>query len=475
MDIYIRVSRLGDRDEDEGTEVYEARLRDWADRNEVQVDEVVDETDVSGSVAVRKRKLERLVKRVEAGESDGILTPYIDRFGRDLIEGALALKRIAEAGGKLVAVHDGFDSTSPGSELVFNLRMAIAQDYLNRVRENWKAANDRAVERGVWLAPRIPFGYDKNEEKRLTVNEAEAAVVREAFERRTRGEGFSALTRWMRSRCSELGLERGSKISRTGVRRMIGNRVYLGEVKVAWGRPDDPLEVPDSHPPILTESVWQAAQYKHPFSPRNGRASTARLRGLVYCATCGKRCKVGASGPSDRRKTNYVCTSEGCSARPAILTEKLDGYVEGVLMQAAADHEPHVAAVILGDTRYQDATTAVEDARRTLDEYRDSIETQRALGMAEFAKGISVRKEALRVARRELAAMRPPASGAPAGARPPETREQVEAAIDARNNARFIDRVVLKPTGGGPLRPTHERADIYWVGAALPHADRYAS
>src|SRR6266699_3423840 len=94
FDVYIRVSRLGERSEDEATEVYEAQCRAWADRAGVAIDEVEEDADVSGSVAVAERKLERLVKKVEAGESEGILTPYLDRFGRDIIRGSVALKRI---------------------------------------------------------------------------------------------------------------------------------------------------------------------------------------------------------------------------------------------------------------------------------------------------------------------------------------------------------------------------------------------
>src|SRR5215212_8295477 len=101
-DVYVRVSRLGERTEDEATEVYEAQCYEWATRNDFTVDEVVDDTDVSGSVAVARRGLERLVQKVEAGESEGIITPYLDRFGRDTIEGALAYRRIKLAEGRLV-------------------------------------------------------------------------------------------------------------------------------------------------------------------------------------------------------------------------------------------------------------------------------------------------------------------------------------------------------------------------------------
>ena len=113
FDIYIRVSKLGERSEEEATEVYEAKCRAWADRAEIAIDEVEEDTDVSGSTPVAERKLERLIKRVEAEESEGILTPYLDRFGRDIIEGALAYRRIRLAGGRLVCTEDGIDSDRP--------------------------------------------------------------------------------------------------------------------------------------------------------------------------------------------------------------------------------------------------------------------------------------------------------------------------------------------------------------------------
>jgi hypothetical protein len=81
--------------------------------------------------------------------------------------------------------------------------------------------------------------------------------------------------------------------------------------------------------------------------------------------------------------------------------------VDYLLTQAAADREPHVEAVILGNTAYQDALAAVQEKRLAHDEFRDSIELQRELGIQGFAHGLRVRKQALEAARRELAKVRP--------------------------------------------------------------------
>ena len=464
FDVYVRVSRLGERSEDEATEVYEAQCRAWADRAGVAIDEVAEETDVSGATAVAERRLERLIQRVEGGESEGIITPYLDRFGRDLIEGALAYRRLKLAGGRLVCVNDGVDSDRPGDEFQFQIRMVIAEDYLRRTRSNFQAAIEHAAARGVYLASRPPFGYRKDEDGRLVVDEARAALVVEVFGRRAAGANVGELTRFLQAE--------GIEITKSGVRAILANRAYVGEMKLPTGVKGQQKVVKNHHPPILTEQRWEAGQVKHDFVPRNGRTQDARLRGLVYCATCGKRCKLTLYGPPDNRKTNYTCTYDRCTAHAGMRVSKLDPYVDGVLMQAAADHEPHVEAVILGDSRYQDALAAVDEARQAFEEFRDSVELQRQLGIDGFAKGLKVRKQALELARRELAKVRPPspANGSGKHGKRKMTFDEFIAEYERDRNAQFIEKIILKPAGrvGSRVPPVEQRVDVYFAGADKP-------
>lgn len=130
---------------------------------------------------------------------------------------------------------------------------------------------------------------------------------------------------------------------------------------------------------------------------------------------------------------------------------KLDAYVEVLLMTAVVDREPHVGAMIEDDTRYQDAMAAVHEAEPVYEEFRDSVELQRELGIRGFADGLRVRKKALELARQELAKARPAKGN---GRRGRKGRMMTyEAFLDEYqrdSNARLIDRIVLKPNPGGP-------------------------
>ncbi|MDQ2910397.1 MAG: D-aminoacyl-tRNA deacylase [Actinomycetota bacterium] len=125
-----------------------------------------------------------------------------DRFGRDQIEGCLALRRLTLCGARLLGVEDGFDSRSPGSKMLFQMRMMVAEDYLNRVRDGWATARKRATERGV-LSARTPYGYSRGEDGRLLPNE-QAGVVQMIF--RLKAEGKQPLYEAFYDELRQLGV-----------------------------------------------------------------------------------------------------------------------------------------------------------------------------------------------------------------------------------------------------------------------------
>jgi DNA invertase Pin-like site-specific DNA recombinase len=476
FDIYTRVSKLGERSEDNlrSPELQEAACREWAGRAGVEIGEVARDTNVSGSTAAEERKLGRLIEKIERGASEGIITSYLDRFARDVMASWLALKRITEAGGRLVCVGDGFDSAAPGSKESMGYRMVAAEAYLDRTRANFLAAQNGAANRGVYLAAKAPFGYRRKDElepeydargrlirdARLVVEEEEARLVQELFKRRASGANFGELLRFLE--------EEGVRMSKSGIRSLLQNRAYLGEMEVQTARKGATRTVRGTWTTLVTEGEWQAAQRKAAFSPRDGSiARKARAHGLVYCATCGKKLRVGAYGKPGARKPTYVCTDRACPAHPAIAAFKLDALLEGLVYDAICDPKhwarPYVVAVIEGSDAYERALADLEATQRDLAEYRDNLEVQRLLGIEGFAAGLATRREALTLARAKLAECRPastlkvsPKLAAEwAGMTLEERRAEIGAWADRDALARFLRRVVVKPAGSRrlPRRP----------------------
>jgi len=253
----------------------------------------------------------------------------------------------------------------------------------------------------------------------------------------------------------------GKAFTKSGLRTMISNRTYLGEISVQNGKKGQPRVISNYHPPIVTPQLFETANaVKGAFHPRDrSLTDQVRLRGLVWCATCGHRVKIGGYTAGGKRVANYVCTYGDCQAHAAMTATKLDRYVENLLVQAAVAKEPHLAAVIEGDSRYTDALTAVEEAQRLHDELRDDLEAQRVLGTKDWLAALKVRKEALALARQELAKVRPANGNGKGDPNRRMTYEEFMEEYERESNARFIERVVLKPNPKGKAGPKVDPAE----------------
>jgi len=103
------------------------------------------EEDVSGAKPVDERELGTLLKRVESGESQGIIAYKLSRFGRGALETLQAVERIRTARGRLVTVEDGVDSAKPGGRLLLTVLAGLAEEELEQRRLGWATARRRSA------------------------------------------------------------------------------------------------------------------------------------------------------------------------------------------------------------------------------------------------------------------------------------------------------------------------------------------
>src|SRR4051812_10411790 len=246
VDIYTRQSGA---ETEASPELQEAACRAYAEAQGWEVDEVVYEPETSSQLGADDRGLGDLVRKCERGDSDGILCRHIDRFGRNVGEGARAYKRIQESGARLVAVPGGLDSSRAGAKPQFTMLMLFAEQTYDRNRAYYISGKERKVAQGVWCAT-TPFGYDRDDDGRLVKND-DADTVRLIFKLRAEGQRYS-----------EIAAREDVSITRSGVRKVVMNRAYLGEQRIPDDKTRGEGKVATSspgHPPLVTEAEWQAA------------------------------------------------------------------------------------------------------------------------------------------------------------------------------------------------------------------------
>jgi hypothetical protein len=146
-----------------------------------------------------------------------------------------------------------------------------------RIRDKFAASRKR----GMWMGGFVPMGYDVKDRK-LVVNESEAATVRMIFERFAALGSASTLARALQA--EDIRNKRGKRIDKGFIYKLFGSRVYLGEA-VHKG-----TSYPGEHDAIISQDLWDRVHAILKQSPRDRRAknrnsSEALLKGLIFTDT----------------------------------------------------------------------------------------------------------------------------------------------------------------------------------------------
>jgi site-specific DNA recombinase len=380
---YVRVSRVGDRtDTLISPELQAERIKAWASARGDSLVFLPAELDESGGNDDRPI-LMQAIEGVESGDYSGIAVAQLDRFGRSTASALAMLKRVETAGGKVHSVSEPLDSASPEGNWMRTALLATATMERERHQRGFDVAKADAIARGLHIGP-VPFGYVKGEDRRLAPHPERAPLVREAFERRSRGESWKRLADWLEK-------------SEGGVKTIIHGRVYLGEVAAGEHRN------PNAHEPIVSRDLWEAAQLEHPRPPR-GTFDPALLAGIVRCAGCGYMMSPGSGrGKGGVSHRNYICKRRHASGRcpePAMIL----GYLlEPIVVEAVLSHvreaQPEASE---RTTRVQSAEARLAVAEAELAAYRDSPLIASTLGPVDFAAGLAPRRAAVDAASEEL-------------------------------------------------------------------------
>ena len=408
VDAYIRVSRVAGRAGESfiSPEVQQQRIEAWASANGVEIAHWWHELDQSG--AKRDRPMfQAALARCEAGETGGIVVAKLDRFARSAVDALESIKRLNEAGARLVSVEDGFDGSTPMGRFAIGILTLIAELELERIRENWASAVGGAIGRGVHVSARVPIGYRKLKDGRLALEPRAAAAVAEIFRRRALGVSYTDLAAYLEEQ-DVLPVTGNKHWSLTGVMSLLKNPVYLGQAR------SGSIVNNEAHEPIVSQAEFDAAQGGRTLlTTRDGSiASQAMLGGLVRCAGCGHTLKIAGSTDkkSGGRYPVYYCTgryAKGlCPARATIRAQYLDEFVEKRVL-SALEEEGGIFAQALAATEQADAAAAaVREAEHELDLFLSNPKLLTVLGEQKFMRGVEVRQAALDEARVTLAQLR---------------------------------------------------------------------
>ena len=147
----------------------------------VLVPDRYDDGGISGATLERPA-LKRLLADIEARRVDVVVVYKIDRLSRALMDFAKLVEVFDRNNVTFVSVTQSFNTTTSMGRLTLNILLSFAQFEREVIGERIRDKFAASRKKGMWMGGFVPLGYDVKDRK-LVVNEAEAATVRMIFER----------------------------------------------------------------------------------------------------------------------------------------------------------------------------------------------------------------------------------------------------------------------------------------------------
>ena len=265
-------------------------------------------TDQASGATLERPGLERALNEAEAKRFDLLLVYRVDRLSRSVRGLAQILDQLDKADVLFRSATEPFDTASSAGRMMVQMLGVFAEFERATIVERVIAGMERKAARGEWTGGALPFGYRLDPDRRfLEIDAAEAAVVREIFERYAeRLEGAQTIGRWL----SERGYrtKNGKPFNPQAVLTILRNRAYLGEIYFRG------TNHPAPHEPLIDPTLFERVQAileerGEDHALRRSNNSDYLLTGLVKCARCRKRYVGAAANGNGGRYRYYVCFS----------------------------------------------------------------------------------------------------------------------------------------------------------------------
>ena len=412
---------------------------------------------LTGTESKKRVGLKRLLKDATSGQFTFVIVAELSRLSREELFDALGhYKALWEAGVTIVDCQRG---AIDFSDLAGFIQLVVGQwgarEESVRISERSVSGKLNLLRQGQRIGGSRLFGFDReylNEEGevakrvhfsqsfskppawrcRIVPSEDIAAVeaVRWAF--RAFRDGKVTMTE-ISSEYNRRGLRttRGKRFDVTGIRVMLSNPSYCGDMRALHGcqgkfnrmdqQHDGEFFLADSHEGIISRQLFQEVQSVLPISKgtRPFQFATYRLRGLVFCGHCCSQMRCAGGGSRDDNDS-YVCRKhrDGSNADCpglCIVAQNVEAAVLRIVgHRVLTDENLSLLMKVARDTNDEPRTPTQEETR--LAQLRDNIKrVKHNLALAESDQQFrdvsdilgQLRQEERRLAKRVVPAKRP--------------------------------------------------------------------
>lgn len=337
--LYIRLSRE-DGDKEESSSVTNQReiLKRYVTEQEnfFIVKEYVD--DGWTGTNFDRPGFKQMIEDIEAGIIDTVITKDLSRLGRERLGvGHYTEIYFPEHNVRYIALLDNIDTyMDAGMNDMAPFKGVINDMYVRDISKKIRSSLIERKKAGNFLGVTAPYGYkkDPNNKFHLVINEKEAEVVKRVFRLYLEGNGLTRIAQILTKdgvsvpgESRDIGKTRKTALysswKQTTIRRILDNRVYLGELvqfkrrKINY-KSKRRITVPEeeryickgTHEAIIDEESFDAVQnILKKNKSFKGTKHDYLFKGLLYCAECGARLNITYSNYALKKYGEYRYTT----------------------------------------------------------------------------------------------------------------------------------------------------------------------
>ena len=305
--IYVRYSSHSQRDVSIEQQVRHCQI--FAQRQGIQVVNIYEDRALTGTNDNRPG-FQKMIRDAERSNWDYVIVYTLDRFARNRYDSAVYKRQLKNLGIKVLSAMENI-SDDPSGVLMESLLEGLAEYYSAELSQKIKRGNyDNA--RKCKVNGSLPLGYVRGPDGCFAIDEKEAAIVREVFERVAEGDPFLDIVDDMNAR--GIRTKKGKPWSKSTFNTMLSNERYIGIY--IYGD----VKIPGGVPPIIPQQLFDSVQLRlhtkgNPRTAgtpqrRRREGSTYLLTGKLFCGQC-KEPMVGISGKSQGASPYYYYTCKG--------------------------------------------------------------------------------------------------------------------------------------------------------------------
>lgn len=320
--IYIRLSKEDEKDDKEKdsesvTNQRNILLKFIKDNGYELVDIYID--DGYTGTNFDRPEFKRMIKDIELGKINMVITKDLSRLGRDYITtGEYVEKWFPKHNVRYISLLDGVDTMLDTTNNEIAPFKAIINDMYSRDNsKKIKVALKSKQQEGKWVGGCPPFGYkvDPNEKNHLVIDDDEAPIVKKIFSLALSGKSKNQIINQLFDEKVPTpsmirNINRVHKYSKLGywntttIRAILSNELYTGDMvqnrrsrisykvrNIVSNDKSDWIIVPNTHEPIISKKDFQEVQRiaKVNTGLRYEKKIRGVFDGLIYCGECKGR------------------------------------------------------------------------------------------------------------------------------------------------------------------------------------------